>query len=539
VQLPFWTNVDTIFFGANKAVVESTDGDLVNVATPPGAPGPVDVYQFQTDGTMQIVPEAFSYGPTILEASPDYATADGGGSGVLFGYGFGPVTNPAQMPSDLQVLVGAKTAQITAFTPVAYAGESPPFLLQSVAYTVPYGTAGTAQDVTVSTSSGTTTLNEGMHYLPPPQKFSLTGAALAQGIYDPKRDLYYFTDATEIRVFSRSQGQWLTPIQVPSAPKGTTHRLWGIALSPDSSKLAVSDRSAGVLYVIDPSTLSTVRSFFLPNQLSPSGLAITDGGMIYYATYDPNTTGSPGIFKLDSNNGGITNYGIYTFLGADQLRAVVSSDNSRVYFNNDGSVFSIDTQTGAIQYASDDSGCCYGDYNLALSSNQTTLEATSYLYDANLNSESYLALNDREAFEVSYVNGAKLSPDGRLLFQPSTNGIDVFDARLGTYLARVALPVALSQNYDALVSDGKDNVLIAVTGQNGTGIAIVDLSSLNEPPPLPYFENRAGVAHASGLNEGHSPGTASSHRGVGGALPPAVPRTVIKYVTNEGLARSR
>jgi len=535
-----YSNLDTIYFGANKAgPTELLAGDQFTTVTPAGTPGPVDVSLLYTDGALQILPDAFSYGPTILEATPNSSTAEGGGTGIIYGYGFGPVTTPAQIPSDLQVLVGGKAAQITAYTPNAYGVESPPYPLQSVAFTVPSGAAGAAQDITLSTSSGTTTLSGGMQYLPPLQQFALSGAALAQGIYDPIRDIYYFTDATEIRVFSRSQGQWLTPIQVPAAPNGTAHRLWGITLSPDGSKLAVSDQSAGAIYVIDPDTLSTVESFALSNQLSPSGLAISDIGMIYYATYDPNTTGSPGIFKLDSNNGSITSYGVYTFFGADQLRAVLSSDNSRVYFNNDGSVFSIDAQTDAIQYVSDDPGCCYGDYNLALSSNQTTLEATSYLYDANLNAQSYLALNDREALDVSYVDGAKLSPDGTLLFQPSTNGIDVYDGRLGTYLARIALPVALSQNYDALVSHDKDNVLIAITGQNGTGIAVVDLSSLSEPPPLPYLKNRAEIVHPPSLNEIHSLGAASSDRAGGRALPPAVPRKVIKYVINEGLVRHR
>jgi len=39
---------------------------------------------------------------------------------------------------------------------------------------------------------------------------------------------------------------------------------------------------------------------------------------------------------------------------------------------------------------------------------------------------------------------------------------------------------------DALVSDGNDNILIAITGTTGNGIAVVDLSSLPEPAPLPY-----------------------------------------------------
>lgn len=553
VQLPFWKNVDTIFFGAHKAVVESTEGDLANVVTPPGTPGPVDVYQLQTDGTIQIIPEAFSYGPTILEATPNSSTAEGGGTGILYGYGFGPVTNPAQIPTDLQVFVGGIAAQITAFTPNAYGVESPPYPLQSVAYTVPSGSADAAQDVMVTTSSGTATMSGGMHYLPPLQQFTLGGAALAQGIYDPKRDIYYFTDATEIRVFSRSQGQWLTPIQVPSAPKGTTHRLWGIALSADRSQLAISDRGAAAIYLLDPDSPGSARSFpvstfFAGHPFSdpgvatyPAGLVISDAGDIYFTALTVGGSGCDGTFKLNTGTGAVTDFGITSpdsWVNGDPLdaflRTAISSDNSKVFFNNGGSVFDIDTATDKIEYAS---GCSGGGYDLAVSNDQSAMAAASCLYDANLNAQSYLALNDREALGVSYVNGVKLSPDGKLLFQPSTNGIDVFDARLGTYLARIALPVSLSQNYDGLVSDGKDNVLIAVTGQNGTGIAIVDLSSLIEPPPLSYLENRAGVVRASGRSEGQSLGAASFHRGTGGALPPAVPRTVINYVTNEGLAR--
>jgi hypothetical protein len=72
-----------------------------------------------------------------------------------------------------------------------------------------------------------------------------------------------------------------------------------------------------------------------------------------------------------------------------------------------------------------------------------------------------------------------------LLFQPAIDGIDVFDGTLGNLLQRVSLPTLLSENYDALVSDGKDNVLIAITG-NGDGIAIVDLTSIPEPAILPF-----------------------------------------------------
>ena len=61
------------------------------------------------------------------------------------------------------------------------------------------------------------------------------------------------------------------------------------------------------------------------------------------------------------------------------LRTVISSDNSRVFFNSGGAVFYIDTATDARVNATVDENCCYGDYDLALSANQSQFEGSGYL----------------------------------------------------------------------------------------------------------------------------------------------------------------
>jgi hypothetical protein len=542
LQIPSSPNLDALYFGKSLASSISQVGNgLFEVTTPPGPPGYVDVYGLMTDGSIQILPEAFSYGPTILEATPNSSTAEGGGTGILYGYGFGP-TGSNTIPTDLQVMIGGKQAQITSYNPNAYGVESPPFLLESVSYTIPAGVSGSA-DITVTNQAGSATLSAGMSYLPATQQFPLSGAALAQGIYDAKRDLYYFTDAAVIQVFSKTQGQWLTPIQVPAAPSGKTHRLWGIALSPDGSKLAVSDENTAMIYVMSPDPPRSAQSFSLPYYVFgqptsspgettvPAGLAISDPGDVYVAAYLIDGNGD-GFFKLDTNTGGIVDYGVNPS-GAVQYKVAVTADASKAFFNNDGSIFSVDTATDKVTYASvDDSSCC-GDYDLTLSPGQTTVEATSYLYDTNLNAESNLTLNDREAINITYVYGTKLSPDGSLLFQPSTNGIDVYDGRLGTLRSRIALPFALSQNYDALVGDGRDDALIAITGTNGSGIATVDLSSLSEPAPLPYAKDHIGRAQSPAMNEPSS--HPSVHASPTTVTPRLVPRSVIKHATNDRL----
>src|SRR5262249_54992598 len=92
--------------------------------------------------------------------------------------------------------------------------------------------------------------------------------------------------------------------------------------------------------------------------------------------------------------------------------------------------------------------------------------------------------NDRELFDILYVFGAKLSADGSLLFQPSTNGIDVYNTQSGALQMRLSLPFPLAQNFDSLVSDGRDNVYLALTGVNGSGVSVIDLTAISEPQSL-------------------------------------------------------
>jgi hypothetical protein len=199
-------------------------------------------------------------------------------------------------------------------------------------------------------------------------------------------------------------------------------------------------------------------------------------------------SGADQFFKLNTTTGAIVDYHIDGPGGEANdayLRNAISSDNSRVFYNEQGYVFYVDTATDTLFRPTLEEWCCYGDYELTLAADQGQFSANSYLYDFNLNPESYYALNDREVMNIAYVYGAKLSADGSLLFQPSTNGIDVLDGRLGNLLNRIALSGSLSSTDDALVADGNDNVLIAITG-SGDGIAIVDLTSIMDPPPLPY-----------------------------------------------------
>jgi WD40 repeat protein len=449
------------------------------------------------------MPEGFSYGPTIVEATPDSSTAEGGGIGIIYGYGLGPA-GTSTAPSDLQVSIGGHSATITSFTSNAYGLSSPPFLLEAVAFKIPPGIAGTGTDITVTTTSGSTTLTTGMHYLPAIQQIPVAGASLAQGIYDSHRNLFYFSDTNSIRVFSRTNQTWMPSMTLPD----TGHRLWAMSLSPDGSKLVVSDPPTGTIYLFDPSGVSAPHAFPLNPAttlypVQPGGLAVTDSGTVYFGRAVIGLFGASSLARLDLSTGAIAEFSSVGSSGINSdinFHLALSKDNSRAYFNDQGQMLYVDTASNTVVYKPVGDGCCYGDYDLHLANNQSSIEATGYLYDGDANGQAGLALNLREAMNTQYVDGTAFSPDGTLLFQPSTNGIDVFDGRLFTLRTRIALPVALGQYYDALVAGGPDDKLLAITGATGTGIAIIDLTSLSEPDPLPYLTMMSGFAPTFRLN---------------------------------------
>ena len=122
------------------------------------------------------------------------------------------------------------------------------------------------------------------------------------------------------------------------------------------------------------------NSPFLTN---PCGPAISNAGNVYYWVYVLGQGGGADqFFTLDTSTGQITNYGVDSpGLGLEDLylRNAISADNSTVYNNDDGQVFVVDTATDQLVYAADGDGCCYGNYELSLSSDQMQLTATDFL----------------------------------------------------------------------------------------------------------------------------------------------------------------
>jgi hypothetical protein len=479
--------VASIYFGNRPGSYLSTDSLHINATSPRGGAGPADVTLVSRSGSMLVVPEGFSYGPHIYQVLSAHATAEGGTTGTIFGYGFAP--SVAGLPADLHVLVGGQLATVTSFMPHVYNGDEWP--LQQVDFTVPAGTAGTAADLTVSNSAGSMTARGALTYLPAVRSYPHPGSSFMQGVYDKRRDVYYFTDINAVQVFSAARGQWLDPLMTTSDPASSLH---GVSISPDASKLAVSDAGSPRIYLVDLAT-GAVRSFTPPNdtpfqkdEQHPAGLAVTDNGVVYFVTYYITSSGRSVLRKLDPATGTFTSYvsGVRftpSVPGYDfPDRVLLSADGARLYVDN-WHLTTIDTATDQISWSPVIDQI---DRDMALSGDSTRLLAGFRLTSASLDLDAQLVAPERWRDIVEWLYGIKLSPDGSLVFMPESHAIGVFDGRVGTPRGRVALPITLAPCYDSLVANGRDNLLVAITGDNADGVAVIDLNGIPAPPPLPY-----------------------------------------------------
>jgi len=476
-------------------VASPGNANSAQVTTPPGAQtGAVDLTVALNDGGVGIAPEGFSYGPTILEVVPNGATAEGGQLGAVIGYGFGDT------PSAIQVTVGGQAAPVV----VVYTGapiEPYPFPTDGLQFTIPPGTPGTAVDVTLTTPSGSVTAKAAFHYTAAVESYPLT-ANLQAGIYDSHRDLYYFTDQAQIQVLSRTAGKWLSPIALPGVTGKT--QLLAISQSPDGSRLAVSDFGDQAICVLDPDNPASIKCYPMPldyfntSLLAPAGLAITNNGIVYFATADISGTGTPAFHKLDSSSGLISDLGTVQSGGmSDEFaRVLLSPDGSRVYSSIEGVTFWLDTSNDQILYSSATANGSGGVPDLAISGDGSTVDIDGYLTDPSLNPETIPVYIDWETWLPFGTLGQKLNQDGSIMFQPLTDGLDLIARNTGRLLYRVQIPVTTASVYDSLVVSPQDSVAIITT----TGISFVDLSTLpispgNSQPFMTATDSKDLVVH--------------------------------------------
>jgi hypothetical protein len=472
------------------------EGEIAaQVTTPPSIQGGAkDLTMVLSDGGIGIAAEGFSYGPTILEVAPNAVTADGGQVGAIIGYGFGNTL------SSVRVTVGGQPAAVTAL----FAGpaiEPYPFPAEGLQFTIPTGTAGSSVDVTVTTPSGTAT-SAGFRYTASVESFPLT-ASLQQGVYDSHRGLYYFTDRAQIQVLSRVNGKWLTPIPLPNS--NGKNQLTAISESPDGTLLAVSDFGGQQICGLNPDDPSSIRCFAMPlegmptSPLAPAGLAVANGGTIYFATFQlislPGIS-LPGFHKLNTGANTISDLGTRES-GSKFDKVILSPDGSRVYAEIDADILWMNTATDQLTLIPGNGAFPSGALDFAVSGDGSTVVFEGTFMDAELHAETVEAYIDWETWFPTGFPGQRLSADGSILFQPLTDGLDLIARNTGHLLYRVQIPAVATSAYESYVVGEQNFVGIISTA----GVSFVDLSTLPIPAQLSQpFPSAIAASAPAALN---------------------------------------
>jgi DNA-binding beta-propeller fold protein YncE len=447
---------------ATNISVQSTN--FLNLTIPKGtAAGPANATLTRSDGFFEVMPDAVTFGPTVLRVDADAGSPSGNDPIQIAGYGF---DSP-----NTQVTIGGRTATIVQ-TVSAISGQL--FPTESIVLKTPPGTPGMA-DVTVSTPAGNTTIPGGFQYLNSVQVYPTPGA-LDAIIYDKSRQRLYISnqDHNRVEIFDLGTNKFLPPISVGNAPTS-------LALTPDGQLLAVMNSIDGTASVINPATMLVSATFPLltaadldkqgcggvVSQVSPAVphrmvvsvvcTSVLLGGNSHLINLDSGSLSCVGVAGCNSNG---------TDLSPFLAGAVLAStpDGTRVFFTA-GDVGLLDLTANTLT----ESNAASYYYDAAISADGNTFAAAFGTYDANLARISIMAFEpfaDSGSQSLNNVIGEKLNPSGSLLFFPQKSGVDLFDVRTGRLVRHVVLPdpLPLDMNGMALDETGTKMFLISNTG---------------------------------------------------------------------------
>jgi hypothetical protein len=240
-------------FGTQPASNVTASGSTRIQASSPSSVsnGAVNLTAYFQNGWLAIAPDAFSYGPQILQHLPNAGVNTGGDTVQIYGYGFG------SDPTKLTVKIGGanatvqKVESVTSIVSSLGLDSSYPFSLDRITLQTPAGSSGKA-DGFVSFPAGSTTFAKSFQYLQSVHSNSLTGF-LRFLLYDQGRQQVYVTNLDHINVFSLQQNLFVAQI-LPPGGQTPNIGLRGLTLTPDGSQLVVADFGAQSIYLLDPVT---------------------------------------------------------------------------------------------------------------------------------------------------------------------------------------------------------------------------------------------------------------------------------------------
>ena len=499
-------------FGPQLAVnPAATSSTQIQAASPSSVVnGAVNLTAYFQNSWLALAPDAFSYGPQILQVLPNAGTSSGGDVVQIYGYGFG------SDPTKISVKIGGAAATVQNVVNVTTVASSLaldasyPFPLERITLQTPAGSSGKA-DILISAPSGSATAPKAFQYLQSVHSYSKP-ALFKFLVYDQPRQRIYFSNTDHVDVFDLQQNLFISPIEPPGGPPPNAG-LRGLTLTPDGSQLIAADFGAQNVYLLDP--------------VNGTGATVFVGGVSGFTNSGPArvaATSLQTVFVGLSGEGGSSGAcstclaqmnliaspptiqpapqpEVTSLTGAPLLQSSAAGDQVFLALASapGGPLASWnanspnDFVTSAANSSATDLTTSADGSTFALVANGAT-----EIHDANFTVSSVPAFPELTQIpgRVS-VPGMVLHPSGALLYQPFLTGapgspgvqggVDILDTHSGALRLRIFLPQQLMTDVDGLhgsflATDENGQRLFAITSSDGTAqnaaLTIVQLAAV-------------------------------------------------------------
>jgi len=518
-------------FGTQNATAASVTGSTQIQTSSPASVvnGAVNLTAYFPSGWLAIAPDAFSYGPQILDILPNAGAKSGGDTVQVYGYGFGSDVNKITVNIGGANAIIQKVENITTLAASLGLDSTYPFSLERITMQVPAGTPGKA-DVTVNSPAGTTALAGAYQYLNGVQVFAKPGLYKFL-LYDKARQRLYLSTTDHVDAFDLNAQGFLSGLLPPGGPPPSA-AIRGLSMTPDDSQLVVADFGAQNVYLLNPDTKSPGGP--------GSGTAVFVGGVAGFLNSGPArvaATSAQTVFVGLSGEGGSGSCTaclnqmnlsaspptvqpapqpqVTTVTGAPFIQANSSGDRVFLAYNsnpaglvgewdaaspNQFTIFPAQEQSTDLAAAAD--GTMFG----------LRASGVTEIRDANLALAGIPATAELEQIPGRVaVPGITLHPSGALVYQPFLTGaapvappatgiqggVDIVDTHSGQLRLRIFLPEPLAMLSSDI--DGLHGGFLAVD-ENGqrifalttSGLTIVQLADV--PPGIGSLTPGSGPA---------------------------------------------
>ncbi len=426
------------FNGAPATDVQFVNVNVINLTAPSLNTDCVDVEAMFPNGSAAMQPLGYCYRPRVLYLSGDAGPSAGGGKLTLYGVGVGDTRVGAAATRVRIGGVDATAASVQGGGSSASAVET-----TQLTVTAPPGHAGTADIEVIAPGGGSTLLPHAYTYVDTTTTALSSSVSPVQMIFDRARQRILISDKAnnQVLVYDAAGKQMRNAIPVGASPRG-------IGLTPDESHLLVLTASDQKISVYNADSYALVQQASVPavayaNTTYPDPLGdpqwvlpLVSGKallLVQFTLANGSYTSSQAFLYDMQTNQIAANPVLST--GQQPLNGTVTPDGTFAVLGND----SYDAVTGTAKPIALDAYT-----SVALTPDGSRyLAGTGPIVDRTGVQQNYLSAYDLLTginAPIYPVGPGQVSGGGSLYYQPTNNGIRIWDVQHGTLVQNVALP---------------------------------------------------------------------------------------------------